>query len=204
MRILLKRAFGVLTFTIGVILCGWFIYNQIWPTEEFKSGFRSVFQLGFPIACLVMGWKWMCYKGKGIEEVVPPDFKCPELDIALEKAKSSLPLFIEEVEKGIDGAYIKFPLKTPRGFTGHIWAYVHFYKENRFNVSLVNTPSDEDQLSEGRRDVPLDDVEDWQIMSPDGSIQGAFSLIALFEYWEGAGNRLTPLMKIQKSLLRAV
>jgi uncharacterized protein YegJ (DUF2314 family) len=204
MFILLKRMFGVLAFGIGIIGIGWFIYNQIWPTEEFNKSFRSILQLAAPLACLVMGWNWMRYEGKGIEEVIPPDLTCLGLGKATEKARSTLPGFIKEVEKGIDGAYIKFPLLTLGGITEHIWAYVHFYKENRFNVSLANIPIDEEQSSEGRRNVSVQDVEDWQIMSPDGSIRGAYTLIALFEYWEGQGNRLSPLMKRQKALLQSL
>lgn len=202
-RIYIKRSFGVLVFLCGLILSGWFVYNQIWPTEEFKSGFRSVFQLAIPIACLVVGWKWMHYKGKGIEEVIPPDLKCPELDASIIKAKDTISDFILEVEKGIDGAYVKFPMKTPQGLTEHIWAYVHFHKEGNFNVSLANEPFDDQEQSEGRRDIPLDDIEDWQIMSQDGSIRGAYSLAALFEYWLSQGNKLTPLMKEQKAQLQS-
>jgi uncharacterized protein YegJ (DUF2314 family) len=203
MRIIIKRTFGFVAFLFGIAISCWFIFNQFFPTEEFKSGFRSVFQLAVPIACLVVGWNWMRYKGKGIEEVIPPDLKCPELEAATAKAKATLSEFIVEVEKGIDGAYVKFPLKTLQGLTEHIWAYVHFYKDGRFNVSLANAPVDEQESSEGRRDVRAVDVEDWQIMSPDGSIRGAFSLVALFDYWTGQGKRLSPLMKEQKAQLRS-
>lgn len=145
----------------------------------------------------------MHYKGKGIEEVIPPDLKCPELDASIIKAKDTISDFILEVEKGIDGAYVKFPMKTPQGLTEHIWAYVHFHKEGNFNVSLANEPFDDQEQSEGRRDIPLDDIEDWQIMSQDGSIRGAYSLAALFEYWLSQGNKLTPLMKEQKAQLQS-
>jgi uncharacterized protein YegJ (DUF2314 family) len=120
------------------------------------------------------------------------------LDASIAKAKDTLSEFIIEIEKGIDGAFVKFPMKTPQGLTEHIWAYVHFHKDDRFNVSLANEPIDEQEQSEGRRDVPVEDVEDWQIMSTDGSIRGAYSLAALFEYWTSQGNRLSPLMKEQK------
>ncbi len=202
-RIYFKRFFGIIAFLFGLILSGWFVYNQIWPTEEFKSGFRSIFQLAVPIACLAVGWKWMRYKGKGIEEVIRGDLKCPELEASIVKAKDTMPEFIREVEKGIDGAFVKFPLKTPQGLTEHIWAYVHFYKDDRFNVSLANTLVDEQEQSKGRRDVPLEEVEDWQIMLPNGSIRGAYSLAALFEYWTRQGNRLTPHMKQQKAQLQS-
>lgn len=86
MRIIIKRCFGFVAFLFGIALMCWFVYNQFWPTEEFKSGFRSIFQLFLPIACLMVGWNWMRYKGKGIEEVIPPDLKCPELEAATAKA----------------------------------------------------------------------------------------------------------------------
>ena len=204
MRILLKRSFGLLTFLIGVVLCVWFVYNQFWPTEEFKSGFISVFQLFTPIAFIGFGWKWMHYNGKGIEEVIPSDLQFPELDASKAKAEVALPEFIAEVEKGIDDAFIMFKIKASQDLTGPVWAYVHFYKDRRFNVSTIadNMPVAHEQIIEGTRfDVPIEDVEDWLIILPDDSIRGAFSRIALFEYWEKQGKHLSPRMKQQKAQL---
>jgi hypothetical protein len=48
-----------------------------------------------------------------------------------------LPTLIREVERGIDGAYVKFPMQTPQGLTEHIRGYVHFHKDGEFNVSLA-------------------------------------------------------------------
>lgn len=200
-RIYLKRVFGGLTFTIGLAVLAWFCYNQIWPTEEFKTGFRSIFALAAPIACLVLGWKWMRYEGKGIHEVIPPGWKCPELDASIEKALATLGSFVSEVEKGIDGAFVKFPLLTPQGITEHIWAYVHFHRDGRFNVTLANEPVDDQVETDGRRDVDASEIEDWQIMTPEGQIVGAYSLRAMFEWWERDGRTLTPLMRKQKAQL---
>lgn len=199
--ILMRRAFGLVALVVGAVLIGWFVYNQIWPTEAFKRGFRSVFQLVLPVLCIAVGWKWVRYDGKGIEEVTPPDLKCPELETARSRAQSRLPEFLAEVEKGIDGAFIKFPLRTPQGLTEHIWAYVHYYKEDQFNVSLANTPIDEKAEAEGRRNVARREVEDWQIMLRDGSIRGAFSVMALFEYRQRQGKKLSPRMKKQRAQL---
>ncbi len=46
----------------------WFVYNQFWPTEDFKASYRNVFQLIIPIACLAVGWKWFRYKEFGIRK----------------------------------------------------------------------------------------------------------------------------------------
>ena len=201
-RIYLKRTFGYVALLFGILLSGWFIYNQIWPTESFKTGFKSIFQLIFPIALLVTGWKAIKYKGKGIEEVIPPDLVCEQLESSQDKARKTIDEFITEVEKGIDGAFIKFSLKNSKEQTEHMWGYVHFYKDNHFNVSLANAPIDPQLENEGRRNIALDRIEDWQIVYPDGSIDGTFSLIALFEFWESQGKPLSPLMKEQKLQLR--
>jgi uncharacterized protein YegJ (DUF2314 family) len=92
-------------------------------------------------------------------------------------------------------------MKTPQGLTEHIWGYVHFFKEGHLNVSLANEPIDEKAEKEGRRNVSIEDVEDWQLMQPDGKIQGAYSLIALFQFCERQGKALSPRMKKQKAQL---
>lgn len=201
LKIWIKRAFGFIAFAIGLTLAGWFIYNQIWPTESFKTGFRSIFQLIPAIACLLVGWTWMRYQGRGIEEITPPDLKCAEVEGATRKAQDSLDLFIAKVEPGIDGAFIKFPIATPQGLTEHIWGYVHFYRDGVFNVSLANQPIEEQQDADGRRNVLRADVEDWQIVNSDGTIHGAYSVIALFEYHEGRGVKLSPKMRAQRAQL---
>jgi len=201
LRIIAKRLLGAFALLLGVTLSGWFIYNQFWPTPEFKSGFRSVFQLILPIVFIVVGWRWLHYDGKGVEEITPPDLKCSELEESVAAARETMPYFLEQVDKNIDGAFIKFPLKTPQGLTEHIWAYVHSFRDDRFNVSLSNAPIDDQQPTNGRRDVLKSDVEDWQIMHPDGRIKGAHSLIALFRYHQNLGIKLSPKMKKQKAQL---
>ena len=196
-----RRLLGAVALLAGIAIGAWFIYNLFSPAPEFKGGFRSVFQFIIPIACIVVGWKWLRYEGKGVEEMTPPNLTCPELERSIVAAKESMPYFLEQVNKNVDGAYIKFPLTTPNGLTEHIWAYVHSFRDGRFNVTLANTPYDAKQSSEGRRDVPKADVEDWQIMHPDGRIKGAHSLIALFRYHENRGVKLTPKMMKQKAQL---
>ena len=199
--IIFRRVFGIIALLMGVALSAWFVYNQFFPTDEFKTNFRSVFQLILPIAFIIVGWKWIRYQGKGIDEITPPDIDFPELAVSVQTAKESIATFLAEVDKGIDGAYVKFPLKTPQGLIEHIWGYVHFYRDGQFNLSIANNPFDEKQDADGRINIPIDDVEDWQIMQPDGMIKGAYSLIALFKYHEGKGMKLSPLMKKQKAQL---
>jgi hypothetical protein len=198
---LFKRTFGALALLIGLGIGAWFVYNQFWATAEFQHTYRSPIQLAVPIACIVVGWKWLWDEGKGIEEITQPELKCPELEEGVKAALESLPYFLEQVSKNTHEAYIKFPLTTPGGMTEHIWAYVHFFRDDLFNVSLANEPIDGLQAAAGRRDVHLSQVEDWQIIEPDGRIKGLHSLIALFRYHENRGLKLSPKMKKQKALL---
>jgi uncharacterized protein YegJ (DUF2314 family) len=149
---------------------------------------------------IVMGWKWLVYDGPGIEDT-PMDFQCDELKASVGKARAAMPWFLEQVDKNVDGAFVKFPLKTPNGLLEHIWGYVHGFRNGVFNVSIANDPIDKDQDSSGRRDVAADDVEDWQIMYPDGRIKGAYSLIALFDHFQANGKPLSRRMQQQKAQL---
>lgn len=198
--ILLRRVLGVIALTMGTAIWGWFIFNLIHPTREFQRNFYGLFQLAVPTAFLIFGWRWLRYQGPGIEET-RPDYTCPELTESVGQAQRSLPYFIEQVEKNVDGAFIKFPMKTPSGLTEHIWAYVHSHRDGKFNVSLANTPVSASERDKGRRDVPASEVQDWQIMQKDGRIKGAYSMIALFRNRENQGMKLSPKMQKQKAQL---
>ncbi|HEX7900839.1 MAG TPA: DUF2314 domain-containing protein [Planctomycetota bacterium] len=184
-----KRVLGVLAIVAAVALAVW-----LFPR-------RGIFSFTAPVVLVLIGWTFLRDPGKGIDQITPPDLKCPELEESVKLARATLGAFLPHVEKGGDGAFVKFPLKTPGGNLEHIWGYVHFYKDGRFNVSLANVPYDAKESPDGRRDVPREDVEDWQIVRPDGRIKGAHSLIALFRYHEGRGVKLTPKMKAQKASL---
>ena len=196
----IKRCLGVIALFVGCALIAWFFYNSFSPMPEFKRSHYGGFQLFMSVGFLIYGWKWIRYQGRGIEQT-PPDFKCQELVESVAHAQKTLPYFIEEVQKNVDGAFVKFSLTTAQGNLEHIWAYVHSYQGGKFNVSLANVPFDPKQSSEGRRDVSSEEVEDWQIMQRDGKIKGAYSLIALFRHRENIGEKLTPRMAKQKAQL---
>jgi uncharacterized protein YegJ (DUF2314 family) len=198
--IVLRRVLGVVALFMGVSLFVWFVYNQFSPTPQFQRGFRSVFQLIIPTVFVIYGWRWFRYEGQGIQET-PGTFNFPGLVESVARARSTLPYFISQVEENIDGAYIKFPMSTKQELTEHIWAYVHTYPDGKFNVSLANAPIDPEEKAQGRRDIPQDEVEDWQIMQSDGRIKGAYSTIALFRNRQSQGKWLSPKMRKQKALL---
>ena len=193
-----KRVLGGISFVVGIAIVVWFAYNLASPTPAFRRSFRSVFQLIVPAAMIWYGWRWLRDDGPGIE-TLQIDPHAPELVASVETAKRTMPLFLEAVRRHEDGAYIKFPLKTDAGVTEHIWAYVHHYGAGAFNVSLANSPHTQRAPLERRFDVSEADVEDWQIMTAEGRIKGAYSLRALFEHVDQKGIHLNRTMRKQRA-----
>jgi MFS family permease len=194
------KTLGALALVIGVTIIGWFIYNLFAPTPEFRSSYRTVFQLAVPIGLVWFGWRSLTSAGPGLEQV-SADLARAELMEAAAKARETLPWFIEQVERNVDGAFVKFPLTSPYEGTEHVWGYVHCFRDGAFNVSLATRPYDRAHEPSGRRDVQIDQVEDWQIVYPDGTIKGAYSLIALFQHFESTGRKLGRKMRLQKAQL---
>ena len=196
----LKRFLGLVSLTFGLALIGWFVYNVFSPTHEFKAHDRSVFQLFLPAALILAGWRWLRDDGPGLESQTV-DFTAPELLNAAAEARRTLPRFLEAVRRNTDQAYIKFPLMTDAGVTEHVWAYVHHFDGNVFNASVVNTLATGTQSPPPRRDVALSEVEDWQIMAPDGAITGGYSMIGAFRYLDRKGVPMNRTMRRQRAQL---
>jgi len=196
-KIIIINIFGFISLSLGILILAWFTYNQINPTLAFQENDTSISRLLIPIGLVILGWKWIRFKGKGIEDT-PPDFQCQELEDSKLIAQDKLKNFIKEVEHNVDEAYIKFPLEVSNESIEHVWAYTHNYKNGCFNVSISNETYDESIDISSRRDINQKLVEDWQIILPNGKIKGAYSLIALFKNLENNNKKLTPKMKNQK------
>ena len=198
---IVTRLFGLVTLLSGVALLIFIFYSFFKSTPSFGAeSLKYLFWLLFPIGFIAFGWKWLNDSGPGIEDH-NIDFDSPELITSVEKAKATLPFFIDNVKKHMDGAYLKFPFQTDEDITEHVWAYVHHYENRSFNVSMVNEPYSQKGEYEQRVDVPEKDVEDWQIMYPDGKIKGGYSYIGALEYLERKGIRFNRTLTDQKNQL---
>lgn len=174
------------------------LFKSISSIDEISIKYLVWFILS--IGFLSFGSKWLNDSGPGIEEH-NIDFDSPELTGSIDKAKETLPFFISKIKNHIDGAYLKFPFLTDENITEHIWAYVHHYENGVFNVSMVNDPYSQKGEYEQRVDVDENDVEDWQIMYPDGKVKGGFSYIGALKYLERKGIRFNKNLKNQKKQL---
>lgn len=200
LRTLLGAALGGLSMLVGISILLWFAYNMIWPTKDFERSYYSIFQLILPILLVWQGWRWLRDLGEGIETVkIPPD--APELAAAIAEARRTLPRFIAAVQNNPGGAYVRFPSVTETEPRKDTWAQVHHYGGGVFNVSLEGSPAVDQEHFEPRRAVPATEVEDWRVVTPEGRIEGYFSLRALFDYAQRTGVRFNRTMRNQRSRL---
>jgi len=70
--LVVKRIFGAISLSFGVIIIGWVVYNMFRPTEEFEASFFTSFRLdkvtasffmilrlALPITMIGLGWHWL-------------------------------------------------------------------------------------------------------------------------------------------------
>lgn len=196
-----KRILGALSIAVAVTVIALLVGGRVWERPQFREdAWLAAPLLLLVVGMLVYGWRWLMDLGPGLE-TLQVDPHAPELVESIREARRTLPGFLDRVRRHEDGAYIKFPLVTNSGVTEHIWAYVHHYDRGVFNVSLANSPYTTNEEIAVRRDVRESEVEDWQIMRPDGRIEGGFSIRALFRHLEDNGIHINRTMRKQRAQL---
>ena len=97
------------------------------------------------------------------------------MNAAREKARETLPRFLDLVNAGADGTYtVKFPL-TQNGETEHIWMQLTDYRDGTFVGLLANDPVNGTKYKMGdRMEVAMADVEDWMVRT-DAEIYGGYT-----------------------------
>lgn len=193
-----NKLLGATALLIGLVILGWVVYNFFSPTEEYRRNYHTILQIAVPLWMVWLGWKWLTDQGIGLE-ALPVDADCDEWHEGVERARYSMNLFLTEVDRNIDGAFVRFPFRMPDGTIEHVWAYVHSFRNGAFNVSIPEVAQEEAGPSSNRPDVPLEEVEDWMIIRDDGRVAGAFTEIAQIQRYEASGRRLSKKMKKQKA-----
>jgi hypothetical protein len=55
----IKNLLGLASLLFGVTLLGWIVYNLFSPIPEFRSSYKTAFQLALPIVMFWYGWRWL-------------------------------------------------------------------------------------------------------------------------------------------------
>ncbi len=202
LRVIVNSAVGAVITLWGLARLAGFIYNLPHKLSMPDAAvLDSIFdQFVVPIVVVLYGWSWLSDPGMGIENQ-DVDSESLELLEAGKRARDTLPYFVDQARRHIDGAYIRFSLVTDEEPAEHMWGYVHHFENGIFNVSPVNEPYAKKREFGHRRDVPESAVEDWQIILDDGRIKGAHTYIGAFEYLERRDLWLNRALRKQKSLL---
>lgn len=195
-----KAVLGLIAVFIGLAILVWVAILIVSSEVDVWSIPRIIFGLGIPVSLVALGWLWIRGDEPGIQDQ-DIDFDSPELRDSVAQARAELPRFIELVRQEQGEAYIKFPFVTDRDVTEHMWAFVHRYANGAFDVSVADEPYTHKGEFEMRRQISESDIEDWQVLRPDGKVSGAFSMIASFRYLESKGVRFNRLMRKQKAQL---
>jgi uncharacterized protein YegJ (DUF2314 family) len=98
-----------------------------------------------------------------------------EIATARQKARETLPRFVDLLNSGMKATFtVKFPL-TQNSHTEHIWRQVAGVKDGVFIGMLANTPVNGTKYKLGQAmTVASKDVEDWMVRTPD-QIYGGYT-----------------------------
>ena len=105
----------------------------------------------------------------------------PLLIEAMEKARASLPQFLELARQQQDSALVKLRFVSNSDQVEHVWAeLLRVPSDTELDVRLVTPPVTHSGRLERLYTCNLDDVEDWYVRDPDGRIHGGFTQRAMF------------------------
>lgn len=175
-RELLSRSFGAVVVIAGIALIGgavWFAYD----TGRWAHLGGALLGLVF----LSVGWPRLFPDVFGPQAIDPQD---PLIVAATDQARNEVNRLKEAVNEGRKQVFIKFPLGMQNGATEHIWGLVHQIEREDVIVSLANEPIDTPKNEDLRIRVALADIEDWVLLSSDGSTEGGYTMKAIAQIYK--------------------
>lgn len=131
------------------------------------------------------------------DNVVAYTTKNGELLAARQKARETLPRFVSLLKSNMPATYtVKFPLRQD-GHTEHIWLQVADMKgDNAFIGRLANKPVNGSKYQIGQvMTVPMADVEDWMVRTPDVIYGGYTTRYALKDMPKPQQEKLAAMFK---------
>jgi uncharacterized protein YegJ (DUF2314 family) len=177
MMVLLKRGFGLVAILVGLGLVAAGV-GQRWIRPDGRV------QIGPLIGGVILGGTFVTFGRRWMLnlvslDVLPVEPGSPEVAEATRRAQSELPRFWDYLEQNRYECYIKFAMQTSSGAVEHIWAVVHARCDNGVVVSLANQAVERPRAEAARRVVPVNEIEDWQVVISESEIRGGYSVHAL-------------------------
>ena len=126
-------------------------------------------------------WSWEQNRKRRVRGL-DIDVSDPVWLAALEKARGSLPRFVERARQYPAQAFVKYPLQTTKGLTEHVWGPVISMTAETIRAGLETLPIDGTPNTAPPYDIQIHQIEDWRVDLSDGRIFGAYTARAQFEY----------------------
>ncbi len=178
---------------------GWAVFSPANASEKPGRRFRSsvVPAVG---GLVLIGWPALMFALYGrftlrptVDDAVTPIAPDDPLWVAaLRKARDSIPL-LRELQIAHKGEIaVKFPFRTDKDVTEHLWGRLLDLRERDLWLTVLTPPIAHDGIPPEHLKVPLADLEDWQLELPDGKIRGGFSTKAQMEVYR-RDRRVLPL-----------
>lgn len=130
-------------------------------------------------------WAWARNRGR-MHVVTPIDVTDSRWSAAVEKARSTISEMQALHVAWPSEMYVKYPLKTKTGSIEHVWGRLLALSADDMSVSLETQPI-EAPVGTAPFVVPVSDLEDWQLVLPDGRIRGGFTTHAQIEIAKTTG-----------------
>ncbi len=103
------------------------------------------------------------------------------MQAAVRKARTSTDRFRAHYARWPYDAFVKIQFVSSTNQVEHLAAHVEQFDGNRLSVLLVTPPVTHEGRLERRCEIGLDEIEDWQVTEPNGTIHGGFTQRAMFE-----------------------
>ena len=155
--------------------------------------------LGIGVALLIA--LWLRFRSPRPEFVtLNTDPNDPALLAATERARRTTSQFRALYARYPEDAFIKLPFTSSSGDIEHLAAHVEGIDGDRLDILLVTPPVTHQGEVERRREIGIEEIEDWQVTEPGGAIHGGFSQRAMFDIARRDGVPLPPkLQEMEKA-----
>ncbi len=141
---------------------------------------------------LVLGLLWAWARWSGQRHVVLPFQEPDPLWIAaVRTARNTLPLMRELHSSYGSELHVKYPLLTASGQIEHVWGKIVDLGGETLKVTL-EIPTLNALPSQPPFVINVGDLEDWQLVLPDGNIRGGFTTQAQIAMAKREGRGLPP------------
>lgn len=126
---------------------------------------------------------WFSLRATVDDPVTPIAQDDPLWVAALQKARETISLLRELQLKHKGEIAVKFPFRTDKGETEHLWGRLLDLRERDTWLTVLTPPIAHEGIRPEHVKVPVADLEDWQLDLPDGKIRGGFSTKAQMEIY---------------------